>query len=200
MRDMNALQRGITLLALHTWRLLEAIDDYLDTVVENRRGLRRGAADPAWQVLLHEMAEPVREHRLATETGERRLMLATEFSSTDMATVLVEWDAEQDVMRMAQPAPAPALAVPVITGTGVVTQTLAHPVRAGRTKVQRAAKHRALESTVVAEVRQAERAVRLQLDAVVRQAMLALGLSLDEARRIMGAHHYESVLDRVALV
>jgi hypothetical protein len=194
MRDVNRLERAIVLLALYTWQLVDAVRDYVATVRENERGLRRGAADEDWQHTLQALAAPIRRQRLAT-----------------CEQTLVEWRPDSDTLLMVEAAmpalPEPSLAVdelPVVLGTGEVTQShirnhrVAHPVAAkSPRRVSQAAKRKALTVTAV---RTAERRMRKQLDAVVLEAMKALGLTLEEARAIMGAHHYESVLDRVAVM
>jgi hypothetical protein len=191
MRDVNRLERAIIVLALYTWQLVDAVRDYAATVRENERGLRRGAADEDWQHTLRVMAAPIRKARLAT--GEQ---------------TLVEWRPDSDTLVMVEAAmPAPSLAVgeiPVVLANGEATQThirnhrVAHPVAAkSPRRVTQAVKRRAIAVTAV---RTAERRMRKQLDAVVMEAMQALGLSIEEARAIMGAHHYESVLDRVAVM
>jgi len=206
-RDVNKFQRSLILLALYVWQWLDLVQDRIETSREMTRSERRGAADPDWQHALAVMAAPVRSARIKAETGEHRLMLATDFAYPDMATVLVEWDKEQDVMRMA-PTVAPPLPLAVVTSSGAVVDTIPTPhIREHRTfdkapaprpRVRRAVKAQAIATYRVAELRAAERRVRQQLNKVVLEAMQAAGLTLQEARDIIGAHHYECVLDRVA--
>lgn len=209
MRDVNRLERAIILLALYVWQWLEALQDYAQTIEENRRGLRRGAADLDWQHTLRIMAAPVRKRRLIEESGEHPLPKYEE--------TLVEWRDQGETMVMAAPltvafdgAQMEPWPMVVVTNTGTVVETIPmpvenlrkhrafEPVKATRPRrVRTEAKRAALAG--LSEVRQVEQRVRTQLEIVVQEAMRAAGLSLEEARTIIGAHHYECVLDRMAL-
>lgn len=214
MRDVNRLERAIALLALYVWRWLEAMQDFANTVRENERGLRRGAADEDWQHTLRVMAAPIRKRRLIEESGEHLLAVTVaEWRPGGEYLSVVEqhapaWGVEAGLL------PAPSLAVPVITETGAVVEVIptpaehirnhrvfdmppAHPVQPRPRRVSQTAKRRAMSTE--AAVRAAERRVRKQLDKVVMEAMQALGLSLEEAREVMNAHHYENVFDRMAV-
>lgn len=191
MRDVNRLERAIILLALYVWQWLEALQDYAQVVSENKRGLTRGAADRDWQRTLHQLAEPVKVARLKRETGEQPLV------------VLATWEEQGGNTIVMAPPARPLLAV--VTETGLVVDTIPTPAEhirkhrsydvPKRARASAATKRKAL---AVSEVRAAERRVRKQLDTVVMEAMRGLGLTLAEARAIMGAHHYESVFDRMA--
>lgn len=190
MRDVNRLERAIILLALYVWQWLEAMQDYAQVVSENKRGLGRGAADRDWQRTLHQLAEPVKAARLKRETGEQPLV------------VLATWEEQGGNTIVMAPPARPLLAV--VTETGLVVDTIPTPAEhirkhrsydvPKRARASAATKRKAL---AVSEVRAAERRVRKQLDTVVMEAMRGLGLTLAEARAIMGAHHYESVFDRM---
>lgn len=207
MRDVNKFQRSLILLALYVWQWLELVQDRIETSREMTRSERRGAADPDWQHALAVMAAPVRSARIKAETGEQ--------------AVIAEWRDQSDTIAMvaAKHAPgwaieaewraAPALPLAVVTSSGAVVDTIPTPhIREHRTfdkaptprpRVRRAVKAQALANCRVAELRAAERRVRQQLNKVVLEAMQAAGLTLQEARDIIGAHHYECVLDRVAV-
>lgn len=196
MRDVNRLERAIILLALYVWQWLEALQDYAQVVSENKRGLGRGAADRDWQRTLHQLAEPVKVARLKREreTGEQPLV------------VLAEWEPQGGNTIVMAPPARPLLAV--VTETGLVVDTIPTPVEhirkhrvfdAPKPKRARATAATKRKALAVSEVRAAESRVRKQLDTVVMEAMRGLGLTLAEARAIMGAHHYESVFDRMAI-
>lgn len=104
----------------------------------------------------------------------------------------------------------PALAVPVVTGDGVVTiampMTEEHHLRNHRTfeqpkvkrpRVRAKAKRALLAVSGAPEVLALENLVRGQLDVVVMEAMRALGLTAQEARRILNVPQMERTLDQV---
>jgi hypothetical protein len=169
MRDVNRLQRALILLALYVWLWIDSLADFYSTVWENRRGLTKGAADEGWQHTLHDLAEPIREHRLLLEALEN--------------------SGEHAVLP-----PAPVLAVPVVMSDGTTTVTVAAP--APRKRNHRAVKATLMKSGAP-EVLAVERRVRKQLDTVVREAMLALGLSAEEVRAVLGVKQFERTLDNV---
>jgi hypothetical protein len=164
------LQRALILLALYVWLWIDTLSDFYSTVWENRRGLLRGAADEDWQHTLHDLAEPIREHRLLLEALE---------NSGEHAAL----------------PPAPVLAVPVVMADGTTMVTVA-ATPTPRKRNHRAVKATLMKSGAP-EVLAVERRVRKQLDTVVREAMLALGLSAEEVRAVLGVKQFERTLDNV---
>jgi hypothetical protein len=171
MRDVNRLQRALILLALFVWQMVEAMREIAYVPA--------GVDDPDWQHVLHDLAEPIREHRL--------LVQAVEDSGEHLALP-----------------PAPVLAVPVVMSDGTTTITIAMPVEAPVVTVPRPPRKRnhrtvkaALLSSGAPEVLAVERRVRHELNAVIRDAMLALGLSPEEVRAVLRVKQFERTLDNV---
>lgn len=209
MRSMTRIEVAVTLLALYVWRWLEALQDFAAAVNESRRSQRRGASDPEWQRMLRRMAAPVREARLKTPTGELPRMGLYKALGETAPTQPLPLAVQAGATGIADIAPLYVAPVPVVTEEGTVVDVEPKSgkrnhrrlVPAGPVKPRRRVRTDAKRAVMagVAEVRAAEARVRQQLDRVVLEAMQAAGLTLQEARDIIGAHHYESVFDRMGV-
>jgi hypothetical protein len=140
---MSRLEVAITLLALYVWQWLDALQDFAATVNENRRGLRRGAADVNWQHTLSVLAAPIRERRLIEESGdnvvpvckEETLAVWQDPKGSDTITMLPEMYVEAVNAQPMPPVPSLAVTgvadiaplVPVVRETGVTTETMPRP-------------------------------------------------------------------------